>query len=596
MSTKHYFPDTAVNTLVPSFLSSLVRANPRLTLLPSYRVVLNSTASPSHVSLISGGGSGHEPAWSGYVGDGLLAAVACGDIFASPSMKQVLAAIASCPRKKGVILLITNYTGDKLHFGLAAEKAMERGWVERGKCVVLPATDDVSIGRSQSEKVGRRGLAGNVITMKVLGAAAAQEYSFERLVEIGKAVNEQLVSIGSALDHCHVPGRQNHDNIGEDVCVVGAGIHNEPAVEKVSPIPSVEDLISRLLDLICDQKDPERAFVKFNEGDDTVLLINNYGGLSNLELGALTEEVLSQLETKWDILPTKIYSGPFETSLNGPGFSVTLCNLTIAARESKTKVDELLTLLGAETKAPAWPNVLANSSTKVASQGTPEVDIEKQAPVAANEDITIDPKHLDSAIRTACKRAIDAEPNLTKWDMIMGDGDCGEAVRDVSKAILKILDIGTATSGSVQESLHAITNAVDNMGGTLGAIFGILIAAFSSSLRVQASTTQSDKLIDIFAPALTQAVEILKQHTSARVGDRTVMDVLLPFAETMNKERDLGAAVARAEQAAEGTRELKAGFGRASYVGGVAEQDKVPDPGAWALMEMVKGIWEGGKV
>ncbi|KAH7390217.1 Dak1 domain-containing protein [Cadophora sp. MPI-SDFR-AT-0126] len=596
MSSKHYFPETAVNTLVPRFLTSLTRANPSLALLPSYRVVLNSTASRSHVTLISGGGSGHEPAWSGYVGDGLLTAVACGDIFASPSMKQILAAIAACPSDKGCILLITNYTGDKLHFGLAAEKAMERGWVQRGKCVVLPATDDVSIGRSKSEKVGRRGLAGNVITMKILGAAAAKEYSFERLVEIGKAVNEQLVSIGSALDHCHVPGRQNHDEIGENVCVVGAGIHNEPAVEKVSPIPSVEGLISRLLNLICDQNDAERAFVKFNKGDDTVLLINNYGGLSNLELGALTEEVLSQLEKNWDIKPTKIYTGTFETSLNGPGFSVTLCNLTIAAKESKTSVDELVGLLGAETKAPAWPNVLANTSTKEAKKESPEVDIEKKAPVSADEDIKVDPKVLDSAVRTACQRAIDAEPNLTKWDMIMGDGDCGEAVRDVSKAILQILDSEAAKSGSVQTLLHAITNAVDDMGGTLGAIFGILLAAFSTSLRAQKPKAGSDgKLIDTFAPALAEAVESLKQHTGARVGDRTVMDVLLPFAETLNQSRVLETAVKKAESAAEGTRELKAGFGRASYVGGVEEKEKVPDPGAWGLMVIVRGLLEGGK-
>lgn len=101
-------------------------------------------------------------AWSAYVGDGLLSAVACGDIFASPSMKQILAAIASVPSDKGTVLLITNYTGDKLHFGLAAERALAGGFSK--KCAVLPATDDVSIGRSQSEKVGRRGLAGNVIS------------------------------------------------------------------------------------------------------------------------------------------------------------------------------------------------------------------------------------------------------------------------------------------------------------------------------------------------------------------------------------------------------------------------------------------------
>lgn len=155
--------------------------------------------------------------------------------------------------------------------------------------------------------------------------------------------------------------------------------------------------------LICDPNDPERAFVKFNKKDDTVLLINNYGGLSNLELGALTQETLAQLgkfqcqehgsradrkpETNWDIQPTKIYSEVFETSLNGPGFSITLCNLTTAAKESKTSVSELMDLLGAQTKAPSWPNVLSNTSTKAAQNTSPVVDIEKQTAVSASEDI-----------------------------------------------------------------------------------------------------------------------------------------------------------------------------------------------------------------
>lgn len=431
--------------------------------------------------------------------------------------------------------------------------------------------------------------------MKVLGAAAEREYSFERCVEIGRAVNGQLVSIGSALDHCHVPGRQNHDEIGDDVCVIGAGIHNEPGAQKISPFPSVEDLVSQLLTLICDQNDPERAFIKFNENDDTVLLINNYGGLSNLELGALTQETLAQLETKWDIKPTKIYSGPFETSLNGPGFSITLCNLTVAAKEGKTSVEELMDLLGAETKAPSWPNVLSNTSTKTARKGAPEIDLEKEVQIKSEEDIKVDPKLLKSTITLACERAIAAEPNLTKWDMVMGDGDCGETVKGVSEAILRILDNGGARSGSVLHLLHVITNAVDDMGGTLGAIFGILLAAFAVSLRHHKSTNESDQLINVFAPALAQAVESLKQHTGARVGDRTVMDVLLPFSETLEKERDMGKAVNSAETAAEGTRELKPKFGRASYVGAGGDEQKLPDPGAWALMEMVKGIYDATK-
>lgn len=177
----------------------------------------------------------------------------------------------------------------------------------------------------------------------------------------------------------------------------------------------------------------------------------------------------------------------------------------------------------------------------------------------------------------------------------MGDGDCGEAVRDASKAILKTLDNGIAESGSIFAVIHAIIDAVDSMGGTLGAILGILLAALATSLRQRTSQTPSaSDLISIFAPALSQAVESLKSHTGARVGDRTVMDVLIPFAETLDGERDFGKAVKTAKTAADKTRDLKPSFGRASYVALTdGEEQKVPDPGAWALMEIVSGLYEG---
>ena len=166
----------------------------------------------------------------------------------------------------------------------------------------------------------------------------------------------------------------------------------------------------------------------------------------------------------------------------------------------------------------------------------------------------------------------------------------------IHSAILKILDKGTAKSGSVLALLRAIIDAVDDMGGTLGAIFGILLAAFDTSLRTQKAKAGSNaQLMEVFAPAFTQAVDALKNHTGARVGDRTVMDVLLPFQETLETERDLGKAVKSAENAAEGTKNLRPKFGRASYVGGGAEDQKLPDPGAWALMEMIRGIYNATK-
>lgn len=162
MSTKHYFPSTAANTLVPRALRALVTSNPHLDLNEPERVIADAYRDTSTVSIIGGGGSGHEPAWSGFVGEGLLAAAACGDIFASPSTKQVLAAMRMAPSEKGTIFLVTNYTGDRLHFGLAAERARAEGLAEN--VIVLPATDDVSIGRSKSSRVGRRGLPGHVFS------------------------------------------------------------------------------------------------------------------------------------------------------------------------------------------------------------------------------------------------------------------------------------------------------------------------------------------------------------------------------------------------------------------------------------------------
>lgn len=157
MSTKHFFPDT--NGVVVRALTSIVARNPHLELDEANRVVFSRAHPPSKVTVISGGGSGHEPGWSGYVGDGMLTASVSGDVFASPSTKQVMAAIKSVPSDVGVILCITNYTGDRLHFGLAREKAHATGQ----KIAQIPLTDDVALGRKKSELLGRRGLAGNII-------------------------------------------------------------------------------------------------------------------------------------------------------------------------------------------------------------------------------------------------------------------------------------------------------------------------------------------------------------------------------------------------------------------------------------------------
>lgn len=157
MSRKHFF--SSPEGVVVHGLTSLVSRNKHMALDAKERVVYNTAHKPSQVTIISGGGSGHEPAWSGYVGDGMLSAAICGDIFASPSTKQIMSGIRNVPSDEGIILCITNYTGDMLHFGLAREKGQALGY----KVDVVCMAEDAALGRAKSGKVGRRGLAGNLL-------------------------------------------------------------------------------------------------------------------------------------------------------------------------------------------------------------------------------------------------------------------------------------------------------------------------------------------------------------------------------------------------------------------------------------------------
>lgn len=212
-------------------LRSLCARNKHMALDEANRVVYNLSHRPNEVSIVSGGGSGHEPAWSGFVGDGMLSAAVCGDIFASPSTKQVMAGMRNVPSTEGIILCITNYTGDMLHFGLAREKGQALGY----KVDVVCMAEDAALGRAQSGKVGRRGLAGNLLVIKLIGGASLQGWAFERCRKMGELGNEQLVTIGTSLDHCHVPGREAFESVQDNACVVGMGIHNEPVSGTGSP-------------------------------------------------------------------------------------------------------------------------------------------------------------------------------------------------------------------------------------------------------------------------------------------------------------------------------------------------------------------------
>ncbi|KAK7036706.1 hypothetical protein VNI00_011371 [Paramarasmius palmivorus] len=616
---RHIFPDHS--TLVVRSLKGLVASHPDLALIPAIRTVYHVSHDPNKVSLICGGGAGHEPGSTGFVGRGFLTASVSGDTFASPSAKQVLGAINKVKSNNGIVVIITNYTGDNLHFGLAAQQARASG-VEN--IAILPVGDDVSVGRTKGALVGRRALAGVILVCKILGAASEASLSFSSVLHLGRTVTSSLVSIACTLGHCHVPGRDNsqYSIIPPGKIEIGLGLHNEPGVFVVDQ-PPPDQLIARMLDLCLNQEDKERAFVPFTygehlgngQGDEVVLFVNNMGGMSVLEMYAVIDEVITQLE-KLKVRVRRSYCGSFMTSLNAPGFSISLWNLTHNSRlllspespshpDLKTDIPFLLSLVDAPHGAAGWPGgTLANPD---ADQRPREDRFEKFELEAALKEtqkeggerkILVNPATLRDIIRAGALEVLGAEPDLTKWDTIVGDGDCGETCANGAKAVLKALDDGLCDSGELVGVLNTLTEVIDDTcGGTLGAIYSIFLAALTAEVRMLAPSSSDSSgrapAVDIafWGLAASRAIETLKQSTKARVGHRTVMDALIPFVEALAEDA-ASKSFDHAEQACraggEGTAKLTAKLGRATYVGG--NDELPPDPGAMSLVAFVTGV------
>lgn len=363
-------------------------------------------------------------------------------------------------------------------------------------------------------------------------------------------------------------------------------------------MPSAEDIVKEMLRYLLDPNDKDRAFVPFSPDDNVVMLINNFGGLSGLELEALTNVTLTILKSDWNIVPTRVYAGILETSLNGQGFSITLGNMSGMAKSMGVGVDEIISLLDAPTNAPAWPK---NNYAPVAV--SEEMEARRQQANAAAEAASAGdkgpatPASVIPALRSACNAGLAAEPKITQFDLQMGDGDCGEAVAGVCKAILANIDAPGAASKPLLALLESIGENVEDVGGSLGAILSILVTAFTNALHNLTIKAGKPLAIDTVAEAAALALRNLENYTSARVGDRTVMDVLIPFIGELSESNDLAKSVRVAQESADRTAEMKAKFGRATYVGEEMgkERSRIPDPGAYAAGVWLAGLLEGYK-
>lgn len=305
------------------------------------------------------------------MGAGLLTACVAGTIFASPGAEQVRTCLQHrVPAESmGILVIATNYTGDVLNFGMGVEKAKALG----KKVELVVSGDDVGVGRAKSGKVGRRGLSGTALVVKICGALAEQGEGLEDCAKVGRLVVNNLVSLGASLSRVHVPGRgieearEEEARLGPGLVEIGMGIHNEPGCEKVKT--DLPGLVAIMLAQMLDQNDKDRAYVKIEKTDETVLLINNFGGVSNLELGAITNEVVMQLENGYGLKPRRIVQGTLFGSLDGPGFIISVLKLVdtgLGAGKS------LVNLLDAPANAVGWPKCVTAETWETTFEPPPQ--------------------------------------------------------------------------------------------------------------------------------------------------------------------------------------------------------------------------------
>ena len=319
------------NDVVTEMLQGLAKANPNVVYAgEGVEVISRKEKKAGKVGVISGGGSGHEPAHAGYVGKGMLDAAVAGNVFASPSPDRIIEGIKAADSGAGVLMVIKNYSGDIMNFEMAGELAS----MEDIKTASVVVKDDVAVPNS-TFSTGRRGIAGTVFVHKVAGAAAEMGKSLEEVQAAAQKTADNVRSMGMAMSPCILPGVGTPGfDLGEKEVEIGMGIHGEPGVSREDLRPAkdlAEELVGRIL-----------ADYDYS-GSEVAVMVNGLGGTPLMELYIMYNEVEKYLAEK-GIKIYRAFVGNYMTSLEMAGCSVTLLKLD----------DELKTYLDYPSEAPAF--------------------------------------------------------------------------------------------------------------------------------------------------------------------------------------------------------------------------------------------------
>ena len=535
--------------------------------------VVRATKTPAgKVAVIVGGGSGHYPAFAGYVGPGLADAAVAGDVFASPSTAAVARLCRQAQRGGGILLGFGNYAGDVLNFGVAAERLRAEGIDVR----IVPVTDDVASAPAAMQ-AKRRGIAGDLVVFKIAGAAAEAGLPLDEVERVARHANRNTVSFGVAFKGCTLPGAPGPlFTVPKGQMALGLGIHGEPGTSEEAILPA-----SGLARLLVDRLLAERPAGAGRVG----AMLNGLGATKYEELFVLWTAVAPLLE-KAGLEIVAPEAGEFVTSLDMQGCSLTLVWLDGELERYWTAACDTPVLRrgGAIATEPADP-------------GTADED---DAPVfvaasAAGREGGLCIRRVLAAIAGTLA---DAEEELGRIDAYAGDGDHGQGMKRGADAAREAADRAVAAGAGAAGVLAFAGDAwADRAGGTSGALWGLLLRSWSGALSDEAPMEDA-----AVVRGARLALDAVMRLGGAKPGDKTLVDAFVPFVAALEKASAAGQALApawreaalAAKAAADATAQLTPKLGRARPL---AEKSiGHPDAGAvsFALIaETVAGLLDG---
>lgn len=571
----------------------MAKAHPELEFVEKYKVVIKREINSTKVTLVSGGGSGHEPAHAGFVGKGMLDVAVCGDVFASPSQIQVYNALKLSQSEKGTLMIVKNYSGDLMNFNNAAALAKEDGIDVEAVYVA----DDIAV-KDSLYTVGRRGVAGTVFVHKIAGAKAEQGASLDEVKRVAQKVADNVRSLGFALTSGTVPAAGTPTfELGDDEMEFGVGIHGEPGRTR-EKIQSADELAARMVPDIMED-------LGLSRGEKIALLVNGFGGTPLQELYLFNNSVTTILEEKGiDIYKTMV--GNYMTSIDMAGASLSFLRLD----------DELIELLDEPVVTPAltWGTDISSraKACEEAIDALSKVLGTVPSETKAKKSVTIKPELIDGEETTyevkgkpVINDVINTAGMVTLVDKMAdiiiahevefceadrnGDGDFGMSIAKGFRQLKN--DWATRKKGNIGEFLISSSEIImEYCGGASGPLWG-------SAFRYAGKVVKTAEEIGVkeLAEMMHAAVKGI-QETGERsfgrgavVGDKTLIDALYPAAESLTKSAEQGmqlidameVAAKAAVEGAEKTKEFVAHLGRAGTVG--ERSIGYPDAGAYGI-------------